>query len=290
MLLFGHMNDALLWQAAAHPTRRRLIELLRDGPKTTGELCRGFSTTRFAVMKHLAVLERAGVVAVRRAGRQRWNVLDAGQLRRLGHPWGWPGSRQPADERLPEGQPRLVGPVGLVHPGLPAEAGGPAAEQDGAAAGQREAAVEQDLSPALLYSFIDAPPWRVFDALTVHVAAWWGAPHLCSPDASNLVIEPQPGGRFVEEWGHRQGTLRGQVTAIRQDERVELTGAVLGASRGVLDIRLEGREGGTGLRASLRLESGGRADAEDARGAIDDLLGRRLKVFVERGERSGVVS
>ncbi|MCK7506050.1 MAG: hypothetical protein MZV70_19565 [Desulfobacterales bacterium] len=41
----------------ASPTRRRLIELLRDGPRTTGDLCGCFRTTRFATMKHLG---RAG--------------------------------------------------------------------------------------------------------------------------------------------------------------------------------------------------------------------------------------
>ncbi len=55
------MNQDQLWRAVADPTRRRFIELLRDGPRTTGELCRSFSTTRFAVMKHLRVLERSGL-------------------------------------------------------------------------------------------------------------------------------------------------------------------------------------------------------------------------------------
>ena len=68
----------------------------------------------------------------------------------------------------------------------------------------------------------------MFDALTQNVAAWWGVPHLRSADATNLVLEPQPGGRFVEEWGHRQGALRAVVTAIRQDEHLELTGTLPG--------------------------------------------------------------
>ena len=81
------MNAETLWRAVSDPTRRRLIELLRDGPRTTGELCRGFSTTRFAVMKHLAVLERSGVVKVSRSGRQRWNALDPEPLRALESRW-----------------------------------------------------------------------------------------------------------------------------------------------------------------------------------------------------------
>ena len=267
MLLYDHMNEGRLWRAVANPTRRRLIELLRDGPRTTGALCRSFSTTRFAVMKHLGVLERSGVVAVRRSGRERWNELNPEPLRAL--EGRWPGL-------VPE-QP----------PGPAPSAGQPTAD---AAAPSAQAAGSRPAVQASTETFIDAAPWRVFDALTQNVAAWWGAPHLGSADATNLVLESQPGGRFVEEWGHRQGMLRGTVTAIRQDERLELTGTILGPARAVLDIRLERREGGTLLTASLSRDPGESADDEAHRRALDDLLKGRLKPFVEHGTRSGVMS
>ena len=102
--------------------------------------------------------------------------------------------------------------------------------------------------------FIDAVPWKVFDALTVNVAGWWGPPHLQAADASNLVLEPQPGGRFYEEWGHRQGALRGIVTRIRQDERLELGGPIFDGRRPTPGWRfaLEAREGGTLLTRDCR--------------------------------------
>jgi DNA-binding transcriptional ArsR family regulator len=237
------MKQEQFWHAVADPTRRCLIELLRDGPRTTGALCRPFSTTRFAVMKHLGVLERSGVITVRRSGRERWNALN------------------PEAIGLLEGRP-----TGGLATGALSQVG------------------------TCTEAVIDAPPWRVFDALTVNVASWWGAPHLRAADASNLVLEPQPGGRFIEEWGHRQGVLRGTVTAIRQDERLELTGTVLGAGRAVLDIRLERREGGTLLSASVSREQGGGAEDEADHRALDDLLKARLKAFVEHGTRSGVMS
>ena len=138
--------------------------------------------------------------------------------------------------------------------------------------------------------FVDAVPWRVFDALTQNVAAWWGGPHLRSADASNLVLEPQPGGHFYEEWGHRQGALRAVVTAIKQDEHLELSGAGRRAGGRRPRIRLEPREGGTLLRAELTM--GGREAADGAAGkrALDDLFKARLKAFVEEGIRSGVAS
>jgi uncharacterized protein YndB with AHSA1/START domain len=139
-------------------------------------------------------------------------------------------------------------------------------------------------------AFVDAPPWRVFDALTQHVAAWWGGPHLRSAAATNLVLDPQPGGRFVEEWGHRQGALRAVVTAIKQDEQLELTGTLAGKTAGVLGIRLERREGGTLLRAELTTGEADATDGGTAKRALDDLFKARLKAFVEEGTRSGVTS
>jgi uncharacterized protein YndB with AHSA1/START domain len=257
------MKPELIWRAVADPTRRRLIELLRDGPRTTGELCRSFPTTRFAVMKHLGVLERCGVVVVRRSGRQRWNVLDPEPLRSV--EGRWPGAPIGRGDRPARPDP-LAEPDRAVAP--PAEAGQPASVQ----------------------VFIDAAPWRVFDALTVHVSAWWGAPHRATAEASNLVIEPQPGGRFIEEWGHRQGMLRGTVTAIRQDERLALSGTILGTPGAALDVRLERREGGTLLTAALSRLPGTGADEDAGSAALDDLFRVRLKAFVEDGTRSGVSS
>ena len=136
--------------------------------------------------------------------------------------------------------------------------------------------------------FVDAPPWRVFDALTMNVGAWWGAPHLVSSEATGLVLEPQPGGRFYEEWGHRQGALRGLVAAIKQDDRLELTGAVFGAGACALGFVLARREGGTLVSASLAGAGAVPASRGDAAAVLADLVRTRLKAFVEHGTRSGV--
>ena len=49
---------------------------------------------------------------------------------------------------------------------------------------------------------IDAPPARVFAALTKHVSAWWGPPYVIGEDARDLVVEPRIGGRVYEDWGN----------------------------------------------------------------------------------------
>lgn len=70
-----------VWKALADGTRRSIIESLSEGNKTTSELCEQFDgLTRFAVMKHLDVLEAAGLVAVQREGRNRWNSLNRDPL------------------------------------------------------------------------------------------------------------------------------------------------------------------------------------------------------------------
>lgn len=76
-----------VWKALADPTRRRLLDLLKDGPRTTGDLWRAFDLSRFAVMKHLDVLETAGLITVQRQGRERWNSLNFVPLRQIYERW-----------------------------------------------------------------------------------------------------------------------------------------------------------------------------------------------------------
>lgn len=76
-----------IWKALADPARRRILDLLRDAPKKTGDLAAEFYVSRFAVMKHLRVLERAGLVIVRRHGRERWNYLNPIPIQMLYERW-----------------------------------------------------------------------------------------------------------------------------------------------------------------------------------------------------------
>ena len=76
-----------VWRALADPSRRAILDRLRDGPKTTTELARPFDTSRFAVMKHLRVLEGAGLVVMRRRGRERWNYLNPVPIQAIYERW-----------------------------------------------------------------------------------------------------------------------------------------------------------------------------------------------------------
>ena len=77
-----------VWRALAEPTRRRILDVIAERPRTTGELCDEFpNLSRFAVMKHLGVLEAANLVIVRREGRVRWNHFNAVPIQRIYERW-----------------------------------------------------------------------------------------------------------------------------------------------------------------------------------------------------------
>ena len=75
--------DDDLWSAIGDPTRRRLLDLLlADGTATATSLSDRLPVTRQAVAKHLAVLDRAGLVHGTPAGRERRFRVDDAQLAR----------------------------------------------------------------------------------------------------------------------------------------------------------------------------------------------------------------
>ena len=81
-------DDDLVFKALADPTRRFLLDRLfeRDG-RTLTELESQLEMTRFGVMKHLRVLEEAGLVVSRKAGRTRLHYLNAVPIRQIHDRW-----------------------------------------------------------------------------------------------------------------------------------------------------------------------------------------------------------
>lgn len=77
-----------VWKALSDPTRRTILDLLRDGPKKTTEIVEKFpDVTRFAVMKHLDVLRNANLVVTQVAGRERINSINATPIRQIYERW-----------------------------------------------------------------------------------------------------------------------------------------------------------------------------------------------------------
>jgi uncharacterized protein YndB with AHSA1/START domain len=77
-----------VFNALADPTRRELLdELFREDGQTLGALERNFSMTRFGVMKHLKLLEEAGLVVTRKRGREKLHFLNPVPIRLVHDRW-----------------------------------------------------------------------------------------------------------------------------------------------------------------------------------------------------------
>jgi DNA-binding transcriptional ArsR family regulator len=81
-------DDDRVFKALADPTRRFLLDLLfaRDG-QTLTELESAVEMTRYGVMKHLRVLEEAGLVVPRRSGREKLHFLNPVPIRLIHDRW-----------------------------------------------------------------------------------------------------------------------------------------------------------------------------------------------------------
>jgi DNA-binding transcriptional ArsR family regulator/uncharacterized protein YndB with AHSA1/START domain len=270
----SHMNNDDLtpvWKALSDPTRRKILDLLKERPRTTGDLCDSFLVSRFAVMKHLAVLENAELIVVRRRGRERWNHLNAVPLQRIYERWLRPYEGQWASALLQ-----------LKHQ-VEASKGSSTtmAEKSIVAATMKDIHIEQNIA-------IKASPEVVFDALTGEISAWWTAPYFHTGETRQLVLEALVGGRFYEDLGNNEGLLLATVMLVRRPDELRLMGpmGLAGVVHGVISFDLEAQDGGTRLKLSHRMVGEVSDEIESAfSGGWQELLGTRLCSFVEHGTR-----
>jgi DNA-binding transcriptional ArsR family regulator len=92
--------DDSVWAALGDASRRKILDLLRKESLTTNELCGYFDFSRFAVMKHLNVLQRGGLIVVERRGRERLNHLNPIPLQSMYRRWIRPFEQLSADRLL----------------------------------------------------------------------------------------------------------------------------------------------------------------------------------------------
>jgi DNA-binding transcriptional ArsR family regulator/uncharacterized protein YndB with AHSA1/START domain len=251
-----------LWRALADPTRRRILDLLRQRPLITGEIAARFPISRIAVMRHLEVLSEAGLVTSRKRGRERWHYLNAVPLQKLHRRWADPAAAGFASALL-----RLQDTVEVE--GRPMEPIRPTVD------------IALDVE-------IAGPPGAVFAALTNDIGGWWGHPFVTARAAS-LALEPRLGGLFTERW-ENGGQVIASVTGWAQDEHLALTGPFhLGVGVGVAAFDLAASGAGTLLRFSFRaIGVVDAAVAEDMARGWAELVGTRLKGLVETGTRLGI--
>ncbi len=202
----------LVWRALADPTRRAILDRLRAAPATTGDLAAGFPLSRYAVMKHLDVLVGAGLVLVRREGRERWNHLNPIPLQEMHERWVRPYESlwatplvrlkaQVESSPPPLRNRRMSEPVSPAAPVAPAGV----------------VTVTMDIA-------ITAPMERVWTALTQNVGLWWPRDFLVAADPRGMQFEPRLGGRLFEEDAQGGGAIWYTVYSIMPGESIDLVG------------------------------------------------------------------
>ncbi len=77
-----------VFQALAHPVRRQMLDLLRASPGArVGEVCASFEMSRIGAMKHLNILEAAGLIVSRPEGRTRLLYVNAIPIQMIYDRW-----------------------------------------------------------------------------------------------------------------------------------------------------------------------------------------------------------
>ena len=188
-----------LWKALAHPKRRRIIQLLHEKSRTTSEIAAHFDVSRFAIMQHLKVLERAELIETRREGRHRWNNLNEDLFQQI---------QEDYLENSQGAQYQLADILTFL------------ARQEGAQSGEK---IDPEPAFIKLQVTLQAPANRVYQAITRDIDEWWS--NRITVD-SHMHLEPQVGGRFFEEFNGGGGVLYASVTYLKQGEEIRLTGAM----------------------------------------------------------------
>lgn len=196
-----------VWRGLSSPVRRQVLDLLRAGPLTTGELAVKFpDLTRYAVMQHLGVLEESGLLLVRREGRNRFNYLNPVPLRMIYERWVTEYADFAADtslriKRFAEQKQKEESNENMPGTDSALEAG-------------RVVKIESEVA-------IAAPQHQVFRAITTELDAWW--PHRFKP-TGKMVLEPFAGGRCYEDWGDGAGAHHGFIVWWEPNAKFVATG------------------------------------------------------------------
>lgn len=253
-----------VFKALSHPIRTSILDQLKKGPKTTGDLDSLFpDVSRYAVMKHLNTLKEADLILIRREGRSRLNYLNVVPLQQVYERWvsqyqsSFAESLTSLKQSL-EGSSDKMSDQGFKHDAFQ---------------------IEQEIT-------INATPEKVFDGLTRDIGIWW-AYRLCGK-GSTMTLVPQPGGKFLEEGIEGAHALWGTVQYVKENEEIRLNGllGMTGAVNSAYSFKLEPKGDATILKLS-----------HHAVGLIDpewetmheegwnELLGDFLKNYLEHGKR-----
>jgi DNA-binding transcriptional ArsR family regulator/uncharacterized protein YndB with AHSA1/START domain len=259
-----------LWRALSSPVRRRILDRLRDGPRTTGELAASFpKLSRFAVMQHLGVLSDARLVLVRREGRFRFNYLNAVPLVQAYERWV---STYAA--------PMAHGALALKN-FLDGGTSMSTTKPRKAPTDFRAVQVELEVK-------VNAPPQQVWDAMVNSTTHWWRKDFYTNAATKGFHIEPRPGGRMYEDWGGDNGAIWATVLTVDAPRRIQFMGHLTkqygGPAHSIFEFAIEPSGKGSVLKIADTIFGN---LSEDQAAKMDEgwrmLFEEGLKPYVERG-------
>jgi DNA-binding transcriptional ArsR family regulator/uncharacterized protein YndB with AHSA1/START domain len=239
------------------------LDLLREGPRTTGQLSREFpELSRFAVMQHLNVLEESGIVLPRREGRMRLNHLNPIPLREVYERWIGARASSAAESALR--LKRYAETHKEEHPSMDLNS-------------YRHVQIELELR-------IQAPRPRVFAALTSEVGEWW--PHRYKPD-STVYCDARAGGEVGETFANGGGAIYGKIVYFDPPYKLASSGPSslgTGLSMYTIDtLEEEGEE--TVIKRSMRIWGSVPDDAEQMyRQGSKAIMERALREYLVEGK------
>jgi DNA-binding transcriptional ArsR family regulator len=224
------VESEAVWRALTSPHRRRILDMLRDAPLTTGQICKQMpELSRFGVMQHLDVLVEAQLVLIRREGRQRFNYMNAVPMRQLYDRW----------------VSRYASPAAnaVQHLKRYAESEHQENAMNDSTPGFRVVKIELEVE-------IAATPQKVFDALTCNLNDWW--PHRFR-EGSTVTHDARVGGLITETWPDG-GAIYGTITLFDAPRRISsIAQGFMGACTFANDDVVEARGEGTVYKKSLRI-------------------------------------
>jgi len=86
--MFTYNKLDIVFQALAHQTRRMILDIIKTNPGcSVGELSAYFDVSRIAIMNHLSVLEKAGLITSEKQGRVRHLYINIAPLQMIYERW-----------------------------------------------------------------------------------------------------------------------------------------------------------------------------------------------------------
>jgi DNA-binding transcriptional ArsR family regulator len=186
----------MIWKALSDPTRRSILNLLKSAPRTTGEISDQFKDlSRFAVMKHLGVLEKAGLLTIKREGKFRYNYFNPAPIQGTYEEW-------------------LNNLTKLSFYSTPTK---------GKMSRNKQAVHSSKVQLSLTF---DASKKTVWKHLTQDVSKWWLKENFSHPKTKKVILELKPGGLLYEVINSKEGFVWATVMGVHHENTLLWKGQV----------------------------------------------------------------